>query len=95
MESDQAEELDLAQIEVTEAGGAETHRIRQHGVEYRLKVARRTGDDAQHLGGGGLLLSDSRSSLSRRVFSIAMTAWAAKFVSNSICLSLNGRTSLR
>jgi hypothetical protein len=39
--------------------------------------------------------SDSRSSLSRRVFSMAMTAWAAKFVSSSICLSVKRRTSCR
>ena len=31
---------------------------------------------------------DSRSSLSRRVFSMAMTAWAAKFLTNSICFSM-------
>ena len=50
----------------------------------------------QHLGGGGLLLQRfSRSSLSRRVFSMAMTACAAKFVTSSICLSVNGRTSWR
>ena len=39
--------------------------------------------------------SDSRSSLSSRALSIAMTAWAAKFFTNSICLSLKGRTSWR
>src|SRR5262249_13477637 len=33
--------------------------------------------------------SDSRSSLSNRAFSIAMTACAAKFVSRSICLSVS------
>jgi GAF domain-containing protein len=38
---------------------------------------------------------DSRNSLSSRVFSMAMTAWAATFCSNSICLSVNGRTSCR
>ena len=38
--------------------------------------------------------SDSRSSLSSRVFSMAMTAWAAKFCTNSICLSVNGRGSV-
>src|SRR5262245_44094030 len=32
--------------------------------------------------------SDPRSSLSSRVFSIAMTAWAAKFWTSSICLSV-------
>ena len=36
-------------------------------------------------------LRDS-SSLNSRVFSIAMTAWSAKVLSNSICLSENGRT---
>ena len=39
--------------------------------------------------------SDSRSSLSSRVFSMAMTAWSAKFSTSSICLSVNGRTSWR
>ena len=33
---------------------------------------------------------DSRNSLSSRVFSMAMTACAAKFFTNSICLSVNG-----
>ena len=37
----------------------------------------------------------SRVSVIRRAFSIAMTAWAAKFWSNAICLSVNGWTSLR
>ena len=36
-----------------------------------------------------------RSSLSSRVFSMAMTAWAAKFCTSSICLPVNGRTSWR
>src|SRR5512132_1483990 len=34
--------------------------------------------------------NDSRSSLSRRVFSMAMTAWLAKLVNSSICLSVKG-----
>jgi len=34
-----------------------------------------------------------RSSLSNRVFSMAMTAWAAKLCTSSICLSVKGRTS--
>src|SRR5215469_16400726 len=38
--------------------------------------------------------NDSRSSSSRRVFSMAMTAWLAKLVSNVICASVNGRTFL-
>ena len=46
------------------------------------KLAGRAADDLQHLRGRGLLLearSCARSSLSSRVFSMAMTAWAAKF----------------
>jgi hypothetical protein len=37
--------------------------------------------------------SDSRSSFSNRVFSMAMTAWAAKFCTSPICFSVNGRNS--
>jgi hypothetical protein len=36
-----------------------------------------------------------RSSLSSRVFSIAITACAAKFLTRSICLSVKPRTSRR
>ena len=36
-----------------------------------------------------------RSSLSNRAFSMAMTAWAAKFFTRSICLSVKSRTSWR
>ena len=50
------------------------------------RVARRAGDNAQHLQVAVCCSSDSvrssvrwRSSLSSRVFSIAITAWAAKF----------------
>ena len=65
-------------------------------LEHRLKLAGRRADDPQHLRGRGLLLQEiSRSSLSSRVFSMAMTAWAAKFLTSSICLSVNGRTSWR
>ena len=35
----------------------------------------------------------SRSSFSSRVFSMAMTAWSAKFCTSAICLSVKGRTS--
>ena len=51
----------------------------------------------QHLRGRGLLLQRLgrssvrwRSSLSRRVFSIAMTACLAKLLTSSTCLSVNG-----
>ena len=38
---------------------------------------------------------DSRSSVSSRAFSMAMTAWAAKLVTSAICLSANGRVYWR
>ena len=60
--------------------------VRQHRVEHRLQVARRAADDLQHLAGRGLLLQRLGEivgalahSLSSRVFSMAMTACAAKF----------------
>ncbi len=36
-----------------------------------------------------------RNSLSSRVFSMAMTAWSANVATNLMCLSVNGRGSLR
>ena len=39
--------------------------------------------------------SASRCSVISRAFSIAITAWAAKFSSRAICLSENARTSWR
>ena len=39
--------------------------------------------------------SASCCSVNSRAFSIAITAWAAKFCSSAICLSENGRTSWR
>ena len=66
-------------------------------IEHRLQIECRAADDLEHVGGGGLLLQSDcwRSSLSSRVFSMAMTAWAAKFLTSSICLSVKGRTSWR
>jgi len=37
----------------------------------------------------------SRVAVRSRAFSIAITAWAAKFSSSAICWSVNGRTSRR
>src|SRR5438552_2382804 len=39
--------------------------------------------------------SDCLSSFNSRVFSMAMTAWLAKFETSATCLSVNGRTSWR
>ena len=69
--------------------------------EHRLQVERRAdrlADLAQRLE----LLDRARelrvrasSSWNRRTFSMAITAWAAKVSSSVICLSENGRTSMR
>ena len=74
---------------------ADARSVLQHGLEHRLQFAGRRADDLEHVGGGGLLLQRFRSSLSSRVFSMAMTACAAKLLTNSICLSVKGRTSDR
>ena len=65
----------------------------QHGLKDRLQLTRRGTDDAQYVRGRRLLLQRLAHSLSSRVFSMAMTAWAAKVLTSSICLSVNGRTS--
>ncbi len=83
----------------SDLGLANTRGTSQHGLEYGLQLAGRRTDDAEHLRCRRLLLQPreivgrSRSSLSSRVFSMAMTACAAKFETSSICLSVNGRTS--
>ena len=60
-------------------------------LQHGLQIEGRAADDLEHVGGGGLLLLRfARSSLSSRVFSMAMTAWSAKFVTSSICLSERG-----
>ena len=39
-----------------ESGPAESHGIRQHGLEHRLQIPGRAGDDLQNVGGGCLPL---------------------------------------
>ena len=46
----------FAQEQIAELRLADAGRILQHGLEHRLQVAGRAGDDLQHLGGRGLLL---------------------------------------
>ena len=86
-----------------ELGLADAGRILQHGLEHRLQFAWRAGDDLaaprrSRSAAPATRVRSSvrwRSSLSSRVFSMAMTACAAKFCTSSICLSVNGRTSWR
>ena len=67
-------------------------RIRKHGIETPAEIEGRALITLSTSARRGLLLqADLRSSLSSRVFSMAMTAWAAKFCTSSICLSVKGR----
>ena len=96
------EEFAVIGIDMSIVSLTKMHRAFDHGIENRRNVARRPVDRLQYFGGRSLLLqrlaqviSALAHSLSSRAFSMAMTAWAAKFLTNSICLSVNGRTSWR
>jgi hypothetical protein len=71
------------------------------GVQDGLQIVGRSADNAEHVAGrslvfkGLLKLAFACSASNSRVFSMAMTAWSAKVLSNSICRSVNGRTSVR
>ena len=83
-----------SQAKHTELALAEPRRIRQHGLEHWLELARRARDD---LSTSEVAVCCSSASLSSRVrawtssnsrtFSIAITAWSAKVVTSSICFS--------
>ena len=53
-------------------GFADARRVLQHGLEHRLQLAGRTADDLSTSAVAVCCCSDSRSSLSRRVFSMAI-----------------------
>ena len=64
------------------------------GIEHRLQIEGRPADHLEHVAGRGLVFQRSLSSRvractssNRRAFSIAMTAWSAKVLTSSICLS--------
>ena len=76
--------------------------VLQHGIEHRLKFARRAGDDLQHLAGGSLLLQR----LAEIVGALAQfveqprvldgdDGLGGEVLTSSICLSVKGRTSWR
>src|SRR5947208_1675296 len=71
----------LIEKQIGELRLAQPRRVREYGLEHMLQLAGRTADDTQHLGGRRLLLQRLgqiavrwRSSFSRRVFSMAITA---------------------
>ena len=67
----------------------------QYRLKYRQEVAGRRIDNLQYFGGRGLLLQGLARLGDEPRFSIAITACAAKFSTNAICLSQNGLTSRR
>src|SRR5262249_54621503 len=76
----------------------EQHQIAELGLAERdcLEMTPRTSEVAVCCSSDSLRSSvRCRSSLSSRVFSMAMTAWESKFLTSSICFSVNGRTSVR
>ena len=64
-------------------------------VEHRDAVAHVLEGDPQFVLALREFSVRARSSFSSRAFSIAITAWAAKFSSSAICLSEKARTSWR
>ena len=86
---------------VTHRGPGKFHRICDQGVQHRLDIRRRAGDNTQNFTGRGLLFQRFRkrgyapSSLNSRTFSMAMTAWSAKVSRSLICAGVKGRTSVR
>ena len=64
-------------------------------IEHGTKVESRAADDLEHVGGGGLLLEDLRSSLSSRVFSMAKALPAEVLWANSAYDVALLRTRLR
>ena len=83
-----------APMDVRLVGLAKPRRRLDQRIEHRLQIEGRAADDLEHVGGGGLLLQRLAQLVEQPVFSMAMTAWAAKFVTSSICLSVNGRDFL-
>ena len=93
--SHNSESTSLIQKHGGKLGLADARGVGENGFEDGSEIARQLANDTEHFEVAVCCCSDSRSSLSSRVFSMAMTAWKAKFVTNSICLAVNGRTSVR
>src|SRR6516165_7150550 len=86
MGRDKAQHVALSAIDATKLCGADANSIVEHCANTgsrspgELEMTLSTSDVAV------CCSSDCRSSLSNRAFSMAMTACAAKFLTNSICL---------
>src|SRR5262245_56239687 len=53
---DRAKHISVAEVQLAELGPTNPCRVLQHGLEYRLQLARRTANDLQHAGSRGLPL---------------------------------------
>jgi hypothetical protein len=94
--------IEVMQQEIAEAGLADARNVFQHGAE---PAPSSPGDPEMTLSTSDVAVCCSSDSVSSRVractssnsrtFSIAITAWSAKVVASSICLSLNGLTEER
>ena len=58
-------------------------------------MTRSTSEVAVCCSSASLSSRERCSGIEQPTFSIAITAWSAKVVTSSICLSVNGRTCLR
>ena len=63
--------------------------------QHRLQIEGRAADDLEHVGGGGLLLQRFAQLVEQARVLDGDDGLAAKFLTSSICLSVNGRTSWR
>ena len=97
-----AERVAFEQEQVAELGLADARRVLQHGIEHRLKLARRAADDLQHLRGRGLLLQRLAQIVGALLQFVEQPrvldgddGLGGEVLSSSICLSVNGRTSWR
>jgi hypothetical protein len=82
-----AEGICVAEVHCPELGLADAHRLRQHGLEYRLQLARRTADDLQHLRGR----RQQRQRLGERLLQLSVACTKA---GNVITRVSSGRTNI-
>ena len=64
-------------------------------IEHGLQIERRAADDLEHVGCGGLLLQRFAQLIEQAGVLDGDDSLMAKLVTSSICLSVNGRTSVR
>ena len=91
-------ELAVESVNGTVNRTAQTNRTADNRIEDPVDVGLGLTDHSEDLAGRRLLLSDSlrspfrcSSSLNRRTFSMAITAWSAQVSTNWICQRLSSR----